>query len=99
MDCELTLDTDGIRSAATLLDEASRDFGPTSRYITTFGLTDSSLGTSPTARDAVARVRACTIRAVELTTRLAAAAADLADSLRYSAADFDRTELNCLAGG
>lgn len=99
MDCDLTMDTDGIRRAAALLDEARRIYRVEHDNYLDFWLPDGALGTSPVARDAVARVRARTIQAIELTSRLADAAADTVASLRHSADGFDRIELECRAGG
>lgn len=99
MDCHLTVDTDGLRRAAALLDEASRIYGLEHLERLDTYLPDSALSSSPTAREAAAMVRARTVQAAELTRRLADAVADIAAELRRLAGWFEISERLCLAGG
>lgn len=99
MGCDLEVDTDGIRRAAALLDEASSIYRAENLHRLCPVMPQGSLGSSPTAREATARVRARTFQVVELTSRLADAAADMAGWLRHVAEGFDVAERVCLTGG
>ncbi|MEP6562932.1 MAG: hypothetical protein ABJD68_17870 [Nakamurella sp.] len=93
MAVDLAVETDLLRQAADLLDDASAIFdGRTSPALPGCPLTDSSLGNSAVAREVVGAARRRVSQAIEAAVLLAAAATDGAGRLRGTAMAFDNTE-------
>jgi len=93
MAVDLAVDTDLLRQAADVLDEASALFhGRASPEVAVFPLTDASLGNSAVAREVVAAAGRRVAQAIESTVLLATLITDDAGKLRSAAAAFATAE-------
>ena len=93
MAVDLAVDTDLLRQAADVLDDASAVFsGPTSSARLDFPLTDSSLGRSAVAREVVGAAQRRVTQAIEVAAQLATLATDSAGRVRSTATSFDNAE-------
>jgi hypothetical protein len=92
MSADLTVETDLIRQAAAVLDEASTTFDGGGQASICSPLHDGSLGPSAVAREVASAASRRVEQALEAARLLAGLASQTADRLRAAAAAFEAAE-------
>lgn len=92
MPVDLEVDTDLLRQAAAVLDDAAAIATGSAPVVIAYPLTDTSLGNSAVAREVVGAAGRRVAQAIEAIALLAAMAADGAGKLRSAAIAFDNAE-------
>ena len=98
MTVDLAVETDLIRQAADVLDEAASSFDPSCEQAWDCPLTDESLGSSAVAREVAGAAARRVLQACEVARSLAGLSTDAASRLRAASDAFDAAEAAAIAG-